>query len=125
MAIKIGAWIGLFAALGWHTANGQELDFSCAPETACDAMLFEEHASEEPYLLGNCCGTRSLLQMSGVTPFLYYDSIFAANVDGGLTADEAYTGQIYAGADLDLEQLWGWDGTTLKISMVERHGDSV
>ncbi|WP_236620928.1 carbohydrate porin [Rhodopirellula sallentina] len=60
-----------------------------------------------------------------MAPFLYYDSICAANVDGGIQSDEDFTGQIYAGVDLDLEKLCGCDSTIMKVSMVERHGESI
>ncbi|WP_047813988.1 carbohydrate porin [Rhodopirellula islandica] len=123
--MNIKALIAAVAAFGLPAASGQELEFHCYSDTACDSLLVDATPEWDQFLLGDWCGTRPRLEETGITPFLYYDSIFAANINGGIGTDQAYTGQIYAGADLDLEQMWGWDGTTMKISMVERHGDSV
>ncbi len=67
-------------------------------------------------------GTHDTLEESGISPFLYYDSIAAASVDGGLASAKNFTVQTYAGVDLDLEKLLGWDETTVKLSMVDREG---
>ncbi|EMI46910.1 carbohydrate porin [Rhodopirellula sp. SWK7] len=112
------------SAVGFLSAKANE-DVFCDEGTACDVAPIEEVICAREYLSGDWCGVRPCLKDSGITPFLYYDSIAAANVDGGITADQDFAGQIYAGADLDLETLLGWDSTTLKISTVERHGDSI
>ncbi|MDZ8118333.1 carbohydrate porin [Pontiella agarivorans] len=65
------------------------------------------------------------MEASGISPFLYFDSIYAANVDGGVDTADNYTAQTYAGVDLDLEKLIGWDNTTMKISMVNRSGNGI
>ncbi|MDF7808653.1 carbohydrate porin [Pontiellaceae bacterium B12219] len=62
---------------------------------------------------------------SGIMPFLYFDSIYAANVDGGIETGDNFTAQTYAGVDLDLEKLIGWDSTIMKISMVNRQGNGI
>ncbi|WP_269523454.1 carbohydrate porin [Coraliomargarita parva] len=80
---------------------------------------------ERDRLTGDWGGARSSLEESGIKPFLYYDAIVGANVSGGIQDDEEFTGQVYAGLDFDLEKLFGWDRTTMKLSMVNRHGDSV
>ncbi|MBK1835291.1 carbohydrate porin [Roseibacillus ishigakijimensis] len=77
------------------------------------------------YLTRDWGGLRPQLVDSGITPFLYYDSIFSANLSGGIRHDEDFVGQVYAGVDLDLETLWGWEGTTMKVSMVNRHGNTL
>ncbi|CAA6679880.1 MULTISPECIES: carbohydrate porin [unclassified Lentimonas] len=80
---------------------------------------------ERERLTGDWGGVRQDLEESGITPFLYYDAIVGANVSGGIRNDEEFTGQVYAGLDLDFEKLFGWEATTMKLSVVDRHGDSV
>ncbi|MDF7825356.1 carbohydrate porin [Pontiellaceae bacterium B12227] len=75
-----------------------------------EARLFSRHDSMEE---------------SGISPFLYFDSIYAANVDGGIETGDNFTAQTYAGVDLNLEKLLGWDGTTVKMSMVNRQGNGI
>jgi carbohydrate-selective porin OprB len=87
--------------------------------------LAGESWAERDRLTGDWGGARTNLEARGVTPFAYYDSIFAANVSGGKKTGGEFTGQVYAGFDLDLETLLGWQDTIMKISMVERHGKSV
>lgn len=92
--------------------------------SAIASAVAEDETDYDDYLLGDLFGARSSLVQSGITPFLYYDSIFAGNVSGGLRTGEAFTGQVYAGVDLDLEKLIGWSGASMKISMVNRHGET-
>ncbi len=89
------------------------------------AALAQQPWYEWDKLTGDWGGARTSLEDTGVTPFLYYDSIIASNVSGGISTGGEFAGQIYAGADLDLEKLVGWQGAMLKVSMVDRHGDSV
>tara|TARA_R110002096_G_scaffold318022_10_gene512433 strand:- start:4007 stop:5254 length:1248 start_codon:yes stop_codon:yes gene_type:complete len=77
------------------------------------------------YLTGDWGGLRPQLIDNGITPFLYYDTIFGANVSGGIRADQEFAGQVYGGFDLDLEKLFGIQGTMMKMSYVHRHGDSI
>ncbi|WP_372796335.1 carbohydrate porin [Pontiella sp.] len=65
------------------------------------------------------------MEESGISPFLYFDSIYAANVDGGVETDDQFTAQVYAGVDLDLEKLLGFEDTVFKISMVNRQGNGI
>ncbi len=123
--MQLKTLIAVAAMLCMHAASGQEPSLSYQGDVLDDTLQVSAPTCTNEFLLGDCGGARSCLAESGITPFLYYDSIYAANVDGGIKSDQDYTGQIYAGADLDLETLWGWDGTTMKISMVERHGDSI
>ncbi|MDF7799473.1 carbohydrate porin [Pontiellaceae bacterium B1224] len=62
---------------------------------------------------------------SGIMPFLYFDSIYAANVDGGVRTADNFTAQTYAGVDLDLEKLIGFEDAIVKISMVNRQGNGI
>ncbi|WP_200335851.1 carbohydrate porin [Thiocystis violacea] len=80
---------------------------------------------ERKQLTGNWGGVRDSLEDRGISPFLVYDSIIGANVSGGIEAANDFTGQVYAGIKLDLEKLLGLNRTTFKMSMVNRHGDSV
>lgn len=80
---------------------------------------------ERDQLTGDWGGLRTSLEDKGITPFLYYDAIAAANVSGGIQDDDQYTGQVYSGVLLDFDKLFGWDTTTGKISMVNRHGNGI
>jgi carbohydrate-selective porin OprB len=65
------------------------------------------------------------MEESGINLFLYFDSIWGANITGGIKNDQDFTAQIYAGADFDLEKLMGAEDTVAKISMVNRQGNGV
>ncbi|WP_372806319.1 carbohydrate porin [Pontiella sp.] len=65
------------------------------------------------------------MEESGISPFLYIDTIYAANVDGGRETDDNFTAQTYAGVDLDLEKLFGIEDAVVKISMVNRQGNGI
>ena len=62
---------------------------------------------------------------SGIDPFISYVSIAASNVSGGLDQSSRYAGQLYAGLNFDLENIWGWQGTRAKISIANRHGSGL
>lgn len=80
---------------------------------------------ERDPLSGKWDGHRDSLEASGIVPFIVYDAILASNVSGGIESDEDFTGQLYAGATLNLEKLLDLSGTSFKISIVNRHGDSI
>lgn len=101
------------------------LSLSSSIATTATAQLTAESWYERKQLTGNWWGLRDLLVDSGVQPFLYYDSIFAANVSGGIESDKDFVGQVYAGLNTDLERLLGLEGMTFKISYVNRHGNSI
>lgn len=127
----------IIAVAGNFSASANQPSITCDVKTLCneesrcdlnalgDVDRWEESVCAQETLLGDCCGVRPCLQDAGITPFFYYDSIAAANVGGGIAADREFAGQVYAGADLDLETILGCEGMTLKVSMVERHGDSI
>lgn len=92
---------------------------------ASSYALADDGFNSGDYLTRDWGGLRPQLVESGVTPFLYYDSIFSASVSGGLRSDQAFVGQVYGGADLDLEKLFGWNGASMKVSFVNRHGDTL
>ncbi|MDF1824008.1 MAG: carbohydrate porin [Verrucomicrobiales bacterium] len=86
------------------------------------APIKGNHDTSSWYERERLLGSHDTLEESGISPFLYFDSIAAASVDGGRESAQNFTVQTYAGVDLDLEKLLGWDETTVKISMVDREG---
>ncbi|MFC7338028.1 carbohydrate porin [Haloferula chungangensis] len=116
-------------SFGIISASGVEPDPSeQAPESSAQltAVAMEDgEFNSGDYLTGDWGGRRSQLINAGVTPFLYYDTITSANVAGGIKDDLGFVGQVYGGFDLDLEKLFGWHGTTMKISGVNRHGNTI
>lgn len=70
-------------------------------------------------------GRPESMEESVISLFLYFDAIAAGNVEGGIQTADNFTAQTYAGLDLDLEKLFGWDGTTGKISIVDRQGNGI
>jgi len=61
----------------------------------------------------------------GVTLSLSYTGEAATNVSGGLRRDAAHAGQVYVGADLDLDRMIGIDGATLHFAVTNRHGKNL
>jgi porin len=61
----------------------------------------------------------------GITLALSYTGEAATNVTGGLRRDAAYAGQIYVGADLDMDRIAGIGGGTIHAAITNRHGDSL
>ena len=110
-------------------ADGEKLEPPAQAGPSCAASVAVSirngKFTAEDFIAGDLLGLRPKLVDSGVTPFLFYDGIFGANVSGGLNDDQAYAGQAYFGINLDLEKLLGWENTTVKISGADRHGESV
>ena len=118
------------ASAGIISVNGQNLDPEIeqpsvtgiiAPETVDDDDAF----NSGDYLTGGWGGRREALIDSGITPFLFYDAIFAGNISGGISRDNNYTAQAYGGAIFDLEKIAGWEGVTAKLSVINRHGSTI
>jgi porin len=61
----------------------------------------------------------------GVTLALSYTGEAATNVSGGLRRDAAYTGQVYVGADFDLDHILGVKGGAVHLAITNRHGKSL
>lgn len=61
----------------------------------------------------------------GVTLSLSYTGEAATNVSGGLRRDAAHAGQVYVGADLDLDKMLGIGGAALHIAVTNRHGKNL
>lgn len=76
-------------------------------------------------LSGDWGGARAELADAGVDVFAYFNAIVAGNVSGGVSKDSDYAGDIFYGARFDLAKLVGWDATTLTITGINRHGDSI
>ena len=76
-------------------------------------------------LTGDWHGVRTAQQEAGVNYFAYYNAIFAANVAGGNSTDSDYAGDVFIGAEFDLEKLLGWDNSVFTLSGIDRHGNSV
>ncbi|MFC5050490.1 carbohydrate porin [Rubritalea spongiae] len=102
--------------MGGAVGHGEELSLAQPP--AVESM--EEIGAEEAS--GNFF---SSIEPKGVDVFASYVGIGASNVSGGIESDSVYAGQIYAGVHLDLEQLWNWKGARVKVSMVNRHGETL
>ena len=57
------------------------------------------------------------------TPNLTYSADYFKNVSGGLRTGTEGVGTVEFGFDLNLEELWGWQGTTFSVSALTAHGD--
>lgn len=118
-----------FASAGIISANGAEIEPASEPPVTSSLVTAETIEDNEfnagDYLTGDWGGLRTDLINSGVTPFLYYDSITGALVSGGIQSEENYTGQAYGGMIFDMEKLAGWEGVTAKLSVINRHGSSI
>jgi len=68
---------------------------------------------------------RSELASRGYTFFAYYNAIVANNVSGGVRQDSDYAQDFYFGTELDLERLLGWQGTTFRLTGIDRAGNSI
>lgn len=61
----------------------------------------------------------------GITLSLSYTGEAAGNVTGGLRRASAYTGQVYMGADFDMDRIVGIGGGTVHFAVTNRHGKSL
>lgn len=80
---------------------------------------------ENDRLTGDWNGERTKQEEAGFKYFAYYNAIFAANVDGGNSTDSSYAGDLFMGAEFDLEKIFGWDSTKFVLSGINRHGRSI
>lgn len=127
--MKNHIFVTALASAGILSVNGQDLDASIAPPSDSGIAIPESVNDDEfnagDYLTGDWCGVRKDMIDSGITPFLFYDGIFAGNVSGGINRENNYTAQAYGGFVFDLEKIAGWDGVTAKLSFINRHGSSI
>lgn len=77
------------------------------------------------YLSGDWGGRRRALEEQGYRFFAYYNAIVASNVDGGIDRGTAYAGDLYAGMQLDLGKILGWDDWVFNLTGIDRHGASI
>lgn len=61
----------------------------------------------------------------GIALSLNYTGEAATNVQGGLRRDAAFAGQVYAGADVDLDRLAGLAGGSVHVAVTNRHGSNL
>lgn len=82
---------------------------------------------DRQYLLGDWNGKRSELAQQGVEFNVAFINEAATNLDGGYNDDPALrsANQWTFGSSLDLDQLWGWDNTTVKLSISKRDGQGL
>jgi len=62
---------------------------------------------------------------SGLTLKLNYTGEAAGNVTGGLRRNAAFAGQLFVGADVDLQRGVGLPGAALHLGVTHRHGESL
>lgn len=77
------------------------------------------------YMTGDWRGTRSDLAAKGITLRGHHIAESAVNPVGGLRQGAAYTEQIDAGADFDLEKLIGVPKASLHVTFTQRAGQSL
>lgn len=77
------------------------------------------------YLTGDWGAKRQELAKDGYRFFAYYNAIVARNVSGGIDLGGSYAGDLYAGVQLDLEKIFGWNGWIFNLSGIDRHGESI
>jgi len=65
------------------------------------------------------------LAARGIALSLSYTGEAASNLTGGLERKAAYAGQVYVGADLDLDKIAGVSGGTVHFAVTNRHGPSL
>lgn len=56
---------------------------------------------------------------------LAYTGEAAASLEGGKEQGSAFAGQLMLGTDVDLQRLFGWNGATLKVYAINRHGTNL
>jgi porin len=80
------------------------------------------HASDSPYLFGDWHGERTRLADKGIDFNFGYTSEIGHNFSGGSRHLTRYTDQWSAGANFDLDKLWGWKGGVFQIMVTDRNG---
>ena len=95
---------------------------------ALSAPARAEDAPPPPTLPATTAAPRQPFQPltdQGITLQWSYTGEAAANATGGLARKSAYTGQVYLGADLDMDRLVGIPGATIHFAVTNRHGKSL
>lgn len=113
-----------------HRAGGALLAASALVATGVHAQTAApaQPAAVTPYadtLTGDWGGRRTRLAEAGVTVRADYVSETFSAVSGGLRTGAAYTQQIRASADFDMEKIAGWSGAALHVTLNDRRGDGL
>lgn len=83
-------------------------------------------SSTSPYLFGDWNGERTRLADEGISFNLGYGGgELAHNLTGGREHRTEWAGQLYLGANLDLDKLWGWSGASFHFIMTGRDGNNL
>ena len=88
-----------------------------SPEPVIERVRYDARAT------GDWFGLRSELASVGIDIFAKYDFITSAVI--GPTEDTGFTGDLFFGLALSLEQAVGWEGASLAVTGLNRHGNSV
>ncbi|SDG24247.1 carbohydrate porin [Dyella sp. 333MFSha] len=89
------------------------------------APLSAAFATDNGYentLTGDWGGTRSSWADSGVALGGGYVGEFATNTSGGTRKTSAYADQIWLSGDFDFQKMFGWQGGSLHVDVVDRNG---
>ena len=54
-----------------------------------------------------------------------YTGEAAANLKGGKQRGSAYAGQLFVGADVNMDKAAGWDDTRIHVAFTNRHGQNL
>jgi porin len=73
-------------------------------------------------LTGDWGGLRTRLKDDGIAVRADYVSETFSAVDGGLKRGSAYTQQVRAGVDFDMDKLVGWSGAVFHVTVNDRRG---
>ena len=114
--------MGMAASTAWAE------DVPTTPSGPAAPQVSQQATKTVPLVLGQkkkSVDTFQPLADEGVTLALNYTGEAAANATGGFARKSAYTGQIYVGADFDLEKIAGIDGGSLHVAITNRHGQSL
>ncbi|MGJ8724769.1 MAG: carbohydrate porin [Roseibacillus sp.] len=115
-----------FAATALTLQGDVELNDATEPIIADQPTPFVSDPDSLPwYESDRLFGRNQSMLDSGISPFLFWDSITAANVSGGRDSASNFTAQTYGGVDLDLGKLFGFQDTIAKVSFVDRTGGGI
>ena len=120
-----GACLSGVCALAMSAAHAQDVTASAAnsPRTDPDVPVQAEPAPKP--LPSTKAPSFQPLADEGITLALSYTGEAAGNVSGGLKREAAYAGQVYVGADFDMDRIAGIKGATIHGAITNRHGDSL
>jgi porin len=117
-AAAVALWCGLLGASALQS-RAARADEPAPANPGLSSWL------RDNYLTGNWNGTRTDLEAKGITLRAHHIAETAANPVGGLRQGAAYTEQVDAGADFDLEKLMGWPKAKLHVTFTQRAGQSL